>query len=180
MRFTDYILDKYGFDINDKSYKTQLLPKGTILTDYGKVEQFAYFVEDGILEVEITNQVDAYTLDFIFPSEIVTSYVSYLEKAPSDICIKCLTECKITVLPLDPIYQEEDAGMKEILIGEISRYFLKRVNREKEFFLYSAKERYKNILENKPQLIQNIPLYKLASYLKITPESLSRIRKEIS
>lgn len=48
------------------------------------------------------------------------------------------------------------------------------------FLLESAEERYLNLIKNRPKVIQNIPQYMIASYLGITPEGLSRIRKRLA
>jgi len=182
MNFNTYTQNTYGFDLKSqiKELYTKNHKKGSILTDFDDQETEAFYVEEGIIEVGISGSEKMFILDFIFPSEICSSYVSYLKKTPSDVSITCLTDCKIVHLPLDALYDSTNENAKEFLFKEVNRYFIKRVDREKEFFLRTAKERYVNLFKYNKQLIEKIPLYKLASYLKITPESLSRIRKMIS
>jgi hypothetical protein len=58
--------------------------------------------------------------------------------------------------------------------------FMERVKREKDFLSKSAEERYLELIERRPEVIQLIPGGRIAKYLGIHPESLSRIRKAIS
>ena len=53
------------------------------------------------------------------------------------------------------------------------------MQREAQFLLQSPEEIYRTLLEKDPKLIQNIPLKYIASYIGITPQALSRIRKRI-
>lgn len=59
-------------------------------------------------------------------------------------------------------------------------YYILKTNREKDFLTKSATERYNELVNIRPELIQYIPVHQIAKYLGIEPESLSRIRKAIS
>jgi hypothetical protein len=60
------------------------------------------------------------------------------------------------------------------------QYYIRKTNREKDFLTKTATERYEELITNRPELIHDIPVNMIAKYLGIKPESLSRIRKEIS
>ncbi len=59
-------------------------------------------------------------------------------------------------------------------------YYINKTKREKDFLTKSATERYLELVNTRPELVQQIPVHFIAKYLGIKPESLSRIRKEIS
>ena len=60
------------------------------------------------------------------------------------------------------------------------QYYIHKTNRENEFLTLSAVERYKNLVDKRPELVRQIPVQLIAKYLGIEPESLSRIRKSLS
>lgn len=182
INFKNYIDQKYGSELSSlipQFTETIKYRKGQIITNYGEIEQFSYFIEEGIVEVEITDNTNYYLLDILFKTEMCSSYASFINNEPSDVCIKCASDCKLTKIPLFLLRESDNTLAKQVLFDEFVRYTLKRIQREKDFFLFNAKERYLKIIENNKNLIKEIPLYKLASYLKVTPERLSRIRKEI-
>ncbi|MCT4638625.1 MAG: Crp/Fnr family transcriptional regulator [Bacteroidales bacterium] len=183
MNFAEYIKESYNIDIDLFRFETRHYSQGTFITNYGDIEQYFYFIEEGIVEVEILGKKDPYIFDFLFRTEICTSYSSLITQTPSDVAIICLTDCLITKIPFR-IFKEkglsDSADIQRFLLTETNRWYLKRVQKEKDFLLLTAKERYQKILENNGELVKTVPLFKLASYLKITPESLSRIRKEVN
>ena len=183
IKLKDFILNKYDeetFSLISEVAETIVCPKGKVITNYGDIEQFCYFIEEGIVEVEITNNKNFYLLDILFETEIFSSYISYLKKTPSDVCLRASSDCILIKVPLTFFQESENILIKQFFLEEIIRYTVKRVEREKDFFLLNAKERYLKIVKNNKKMISEIPLYKLASYLKVSPERLSRIRKEIS
>ncbi len=85
----------------------------------------------------------------------------------------------ITHADLQVIYRDTDCGQ---IIGRktAESLFLLKVKREQSLLNESAEERYLKLFTEQPQLIKEIPLKFLASYIGITPQALSRIRRRIS
>lgn len=183
MTFEEYLTTEYNkktLELFLGKFKTQTYPKETILTNYGEVEKYCYFIEQGIVEAEISAQKNNYLLDILFEGEICTSFISFHQGLPSDILLKCTTDTVLTKIPLAFIKASDHPLIVNFLLEESMRYTLKRTQREKDFFILSTKELYVKILKTNKDLLTSIPLYKLAKYLKVSPERLSRIRKEIS
>nr|BFF40102.1 Crp/Fnr family transcriptional regulator [Tenacibaculum mesophilum] len=183
MTFKEYLLEKYNKKTQELflgNFKTKKYSKEHILTNYDQVEKYCYFIEKGVLEAEISNNKNEFLIDILFEEEIGTSFISFYNDLPSDILLRCATDTILTKIPLNFIKSNKNPLVVNFLLNESMRYTMKRIQREKDFFILSTKERYLKILQNNPELVNKIPLYKLAKYLKITPERLSRIRKEIT
>ncbi len=157
------------------------LNKGTVLTNYGQIEKNGYFLKKGIILCEIERN-DAKTLiDIVFPGNFFCAYNSFLLDEPSDIRVFAFTACEIEFLEKEEL---KSAYHHSLLANKLGRYLkehllLKKVQREKDFLTKTAEEVYTEILRENPGIIQNLPVNKIAQYLGIHSESLSRIRKKL-
>ncbi|WP_185145696.1 Crp/Fnr family transcriptional regulator [Chryseobacterium sp. G0186] len=141
----------------------------------------AYLVEDGLVRkyyINSTADVDTEVCaEFYFPGDIFT-----VEGKGSDAMYESINKGLAWEIPLDEV--------KEMFIINpqcrfVQNYYLSRklnaaMKREMLLLKNTPQDLYEYLLENKPHYIQNIPLKYLASYIGITPISLSRIRKRIN
>lgn len=156
--------------------------KKTQLLEIGKVENYLSFVEKGIVRYYIPAVENDRTFAFSFDNEFVSAYDSFLRQAPSTYHMETLAETvlwRLTYADLQDIYTNTIVG------NTIGRYaseelFLKKSKRELSLLNETAEERYLKLFTEQPHLIQKIPQKYLATYLGITPQALSRIRKRIS
>lgn len=158
------------------------LKKNHVLTSIGQTEARAYFIQQGIVEISMNNDGNEKILEFFFPGQFTCAYTSFLTQRPSDVRLTCLTDC---VLEMFERRHLMEAYTTSLLANQIGRYateqiFLMRTKREKEFLTISAEERYLNLMKERPDILSIIPVNKIAKYLGVHPESLSRIRKHIS
>ena len=156
--------------------------KEKVITDYGQVEKKLYLLHEGVVQISTLKGDEERILEFAFPNEFFGAYTSFLQQQPSDVQVTALSVCSATVINRDDLLR---ASQVSLLANHISLYiaqqmFLSRARREKDFLTLSAEERYKILLAKEPAIIQNIPGIKIARYLGIQPESLSRIRKSIT
>lgn len=156
--------------------------KGDIITRYDEVEKAVYFLNSGILEMTIKSYMTEKVIDFFFSGDMFTSLTSFLTQCPSDVQIKALTGCEtemITRHDLDKAYAKSPEANK---LGRIlTEYaYIKKAQREKDFLSKTAEERYAAMFTTHAQYLSQIPVNKIAKYLGIHPESLSRIRKKIN
>lgn len=158
------------------------IPKGTILTDYGKVERNTYFINSGIVQITLLRDIEEKIIDFFFPESFVCSYTSFILQIPSDVRVSALTDCEVEMISRDDIHMAYNESFFANKMGRIltEQIFIIKSKREKDFLTKSAEERYEELVNRRPDIIQLIPGYKIAQYLGIKPESLSRIRKDIS
>ncbi len=177
----------------DKSFKPEeelpfpaeikMIPKHTIITPYNKTEHYAYFLMNGIVKISMLREDgQERVLEFFFPGSFFSAYTSFLTQQPSNVEIEALTDCEAEVIKYKDM---QDAYKTSLLANKLGRmvaehYYIRKTNREKDFLTKSASERYKDLMDSRPELVQQIPVQLIAKYLGIEPESLSRIRKLIS
>ena len=119
---------------------------------------------------------------FSFGNEFTSGYDSFLSQKPSEYQIETLTPSvlwRISHNSLQEVYRLSGAGN---IIGRLmaENLFIKKSARELSLLKDTAEQRYLNLFRERPNLIREIPLKYIASYIGITPQALSRIRKRIT
>jgi CRP-like cAMP-binding protein len=118
------------------------------------------------------------TKDFNFEHFICGSYASFSLQQPSRFNIIAMEDLEVYLLGREDLYRLFDQYPNIQKLGrlQIERMFIRKELREASFLLDDAEQRYNNLLQNEPQMIQRVPLKYLASYLGLTAETLSRVR----
>ena len=122
------------------------------------------------------------TFDFAFPGSFFCAFTSFLTGEPVKYSIQALSDCSIYFInkqALEALYQKD---LKGVWMGKwaAEQQFIKKSAREFSLLTQTAEERYQALLQSQPVMLQHIPLKYLASYIGITPQALSRIRKRIA
>jgi CRP-like cAMP-binding protein len=157
------------------------VPKRQLLLKAGQIENYLSFVEKGIIRLYIPKDDRDLTFAFGFHNGFVSAYDSFITRQPSVYNVETLT--KTTLWRLQ--YKDLQAIYSETAIGNnIGRQasedlFLKKSKRELSLLNDTAEQRYLKLFSEQPKLIQQIPMKYIASYIGITPQALSRIRKRI-
>lgn len=158
------------------------LPKRSVLIEKGKVETQLTFIEKGIIRQFFPNEEADLTFGFSFDHSFFSAYESFLTKQPSLYSAETLVDSviwKISKSDLELVYKHTRVG-NQIGRKMAEQLFLTKSAREQSLLNQSAEERYLNLFHQRPELIKHIPLKYIASYLGVTPQALSRIRKRIS
>ncbi len=160
----------------------QKFKKGTILLRQGEISAKCYFVLTGcIRQYSCLEDGREITYNFFTEEQAVVMISSYKQKKPSDYFLSCAETSSLLVGELD---SEEGMYNKFPKLKEVTRIILESNLGEAQdeharFISSTPEERYRMILKNRPGLINRVPQHQLASYLGITPESLSRIKKRL-
>ncbi len=162
-------------------FEVKNLKKGDHFIHNGDVCSKIAFINKGamfcVYNKEGIDKID----EFSFENDFITDYLSVLIHAPSDKDIICLEDCDILVVNTqileklyieDPVFERIGRLMAE---GLFINWHLKA----KSLFMDDAETRYKKLITMRPDLPQRVPQYLVASYLNVSPETLSRIRKKI-
>ena len=157
-------------------------PKKSILLKVGQKENYLSFIEKGIVRFSIPKEFDDLTFGFAFANNFVSAYDFFLTREPSNYQLETITDTiiwRLTFDDLQDIYRETKIGNT---IGRLASedLFLKKSKRELSLLTQTAEQRYLSLFTEQPHLLQLIPLKYIASYIGVTPQALSRIRKRIS
>jgi CRP-like cAMP-binding protein len=154
--------------------------KGTTLLEEGQNSKNGYFVLVGCIRTYYIIDGEEKTTAFYTEMEGLTPHC-VINKAPSQYYIACLEDSILTVANPDMEVEIFKKFPKfETLCRILSEELLakQQINFD-EFKTSSPEQRYMNLLQKRPDLIQRVPQHQLASYLGIKPQSLSRLRARI-
>ena len=156
-------------------------PKGTVLLRVGDPVGASYFILKGCIRSYVLKDGDDKTIDFFIEEEPVLP-IGYGKDVPSSHFLECLED---TVAVVGTEDQEEKMlseypQLKTVCLAMSEVMAEKMQESLARYRTSTPEERYRDLIEKRPDLIQRIPQYQIASYLGVKPESLSRIRKRLS
>ncbi len=154
--------------------------KGTVLLKEGQTSKESYFVLKGCIRTYYVLDGEEKTTGFYTEMDVFTPQC-VVTKGPSEYYVSCLEDTILTVSDAD---MELEVNRKfprfETLCKLMAESLLARQQLDFDKFRTSSPEqRYLNLMEARPDLIQRVPQHQLASYLGIQPQSLSRLRARI-
>lgn len=165
-----------------KYFEPVVFPKNQIIEQEGKVPKYLYFVVSGFMRLFYTNNLgDEVTTHINCPQGFLTSYTHFVNQVKSNENVECITECKllrITKMDLDFLVQNSLA-FKDFSLWVFQQSIEYNENRSKDLAALPAAQRYKKLMDQYPEMVRNVPLQYIASFLGMNPKSLSRIRKQI-
>lgn len=144
----------------------------------GRVCEHTYFVVDGLLRVYYQQDEKDITTDFAVPGEWMTAVFSFLRAVPDHFHVQALAPTEVIVLSMADLQQcfIDFPVMERYGRMLMSQYYVQQSERMMALQVLPARERYHWFATSYPQLLQQVPLGMIASYLGITQETLSRIR----
>lgn len=179
------LLNKAGkFSEKDSLLLTQelqfkKLKKGEILLEKENVCSSLCFVVSGsFYQYKIDSEFNKNIIDLNIPNDWVINHKSFTSRKPSEYSIQAFEDSTFYEISIDAIHKLIAKSQSFLQMGKILEESTSRI----DFFdnNNTPDEKYVYILKNKPNLLQYFPQTIIASYLKITPETLSRIRKRLS
>lgn len=165
-----------------KYFEPVLFSKNQIIEHEGKVPKYLYFVVSGFMRLFYYNNLgDEVTTHINCPPGFLTSYTNFINQTKSIDNVECITECellRIAKIDLDFLIQNSLA-FKDFSIWVFQQSITYNENRSKDLAALTAEQRYKKLIDNYPEIVHNVPLQYIASFLGMNPKSLSRIRKQL-
>lgn len=162
-------------------FKTKAFNKGDKLLKIGQVCRESYHIETGILRKFYFNKDKEITSEFYFEQDVALSLESYTNQTESIESIEALTDTVVLATDfyhfqkLKSIYPE----LLELDILFSEHYRLRLEEKMMDLQVLNASQRYEKLLAKSPEIIQQIKLTHVASYLNVSLETLSRIRARV-
>lgn len=138
------------------------------------------FIIKGILRTYfIADSGNEYTTDFCSVSNVTANYEIINSQFSEDYYTQALTETILLEIDYANFEQlcKKDTVWEEFKVKQVEYYYNLKIKREKELLSLSAEEKYEKFVDKYKSILDKIPQYAIASYLGITPETLSRIKK---
>lgn len=163
-------------NIDEFSYK-----KNDIILRDGKVCNYLYFVRSGMISSYYLMDGKEICNWLAIENDIATSYYSFISQKPSYEAIECIEDATIQAISYGKIQQMYTLFPETERAGRLilEEYYSRLEERLLSIQFKSAKERYNLLSENRPEIIKRAPLGRIASYLGMTQETLSRVRGNI-
>jgi len=156
--------------------------KNEIILRAGEVENFMYFLVEGVSRIFQYNNYIEYTLRFNFPIVPFNSYASFISRTPSLVNVEALTDIKVLRVSYNNMQNlyEESKMAERMGRRMIELLYVQREIKELQMHSKTAEDYYRELIKSNEELTEQIPQKHIASYLGITPESLSRIKRNLN
>ena len=189
-----YFMQKYislnstDWDIIKSKLKIEYLKKGEIIHSIGDVSSKIMFVNSGLARTYILDENGkdtTWAIHFNDKNSYMTNlfigdYESFINQTQSKFAIDALENCEVVVLD----YEDLEFLYDNTKVGD---RFGRLINQEAYTYLHNsiiirqtktARERFENFISETPYLLEKVPQYHIATFLGITPQHLSRLKKE--
>lgn len=168
---------------NIKASKTKKIAKGDLLLSQGQIAHFAFAVKKGCLKSYVIDDAGKeHILQFAPEGWLIGDMDSATNKKPSVIFIDAIEDSEVSFIStaaFDDLQNLEHALLSEMSL-KLRNNLIATNKRIISLLSATAKNRYVEFTEIYPTLVQRLPLKLIASYIGITPEYLSELRRKIS
>jgi len=165
--------ESFAQQMTKRSYK-----KNEIIKEAGKTEHNIDIIVEGSVGVFLWMDNNTRCVDLFFEEYFSCDYMSFIENQPSELFTQALEPTELYSISrqdIEELYYDNVLGLKVVQAASQS-LFLHKQRQQIALLTQTAEERYKSMLEETPEIIHRTASKHIASYLGVTPESLSRIR----
>lgn len=165
-----------------KVFVYETFKKGEFLTEKGKINDKLAFVAKGYCRVYVIDlEGNEVTIHITGNVDFIGAISSFLMRTPSEEYVQAVTDTEVLTLTYNALQNLYNTSKSWEHIGRriMERLFLSKQLRVISFITQTAEERYLYLLKKNPDLILNVPGQYVASFLGVTPETLSRIRARV-
>lgn len=158
------------------------IPKDTILEKAGTVHKYHNFIVSGYMRNFYLNDKDEeVTIDLNNEPRFFTSYFDFVNQTVSNHNLHCITDCELLRITIDDAMATAQTSItqKDFTIKLFEKIQEENRQRMDDLATLTGEQRYLKLIRDQPNILKNIPLKYISSYLGIKPESLSRIRREL-
>lgn len=175
---THYNISNPAIEALHHSFTKVELAKNEFLIKEGQICKHLYFLEKGCLRGFYNIDGKDVTQWFGFENDFATSFRSFIAQVPTAEYIHAVEDCMLWSITKDELNNlfENFNEIEKIVRLIYEQYYIRLEERYANAHFKTATERYENLLQNEPHILQRIPLGYIASYLGISQETLSRIR----
>jgi CRP-like cAMP-binding protein len=168
-------------ELKDLYEKSTTIQRNEYLKVGGSIDTNVYFVESGSLRIFVLDDFQEQIIRFGYENDLIVSLDSFLTEKPSDFYIQAIKKTVLKVIP-------KEKAIKRINLNETNKLawnkiledlIMQHIEREKDILTSSPKVRFERVLKRSPKLFQEIPNKHIANYLRMSPETLSRLKKSL-
>jgi CRP-like cAMP-binding protein len=156
-----------------------ILERNQYLKVQGSTDTNIYHVLDGSLRAYVVDEEEEHTIRFAYRNNFFAALDSFITESPSELYIQAVKRTVVKRISKAAYMKfmsdsEETQQLWQLLLEMV---VVQQLERERDLLTSSPLTRYQRVLKRSPQLFQEIPSKYIASYLRMTPETLSRMKK---
>ena len=173
-------LEEGAWEVFEKRLSVRQLKKKELFLREGQICRQLGFITKGYVRLYYLLNGEEITKDFNFENFFCGSYASFSLQQPSRFNVIAMEDVELYVFGREDLFglYDEFASLQKFGRIMMEIMFIRKEQREASFLLDSAEQRYNELVEQNDQILQRVPLKYLASYLGMTAETLSRIRRK--
>lgn len=165
-------------EIVDLSTKTCTIERHEFIKVQGSIDTNIYFIEKGSVSIFVHDKMEKQIIRLGYKNNLIVALDSFLTGENSELCIQALKKTVVRVITKSQLNQFLNIeGNSRIWQKIMEDLLVQQLERELDILTTAPKERYERVLRRSPQLFQEIPNRHIANYLRMTPETLSRLKK---
>lgn len=145
----------------------------------GSTDTSIYCIENGSVRIYMMDENEERIIRFGYTGNIIVSLDSFLSGKPSDLYIQAIKKTTVRIASKQDFYafvQSDEEHMK-FWMNVLEDLVLQQLEREKDLLINAPGERFERVLKRSPKLFQEVPNKYIANYLRMSPETLSRLKK---
>lgn len=175
-------LTEQEFKLLAEAHKLEVYKRGELLLRPGEVCSWIGVISQGVVRQFVVSEGKEHVGQIFMAGQAFSDYSSYYLKRESRLYIDAIKETHIFKIERSDIDRliKVIPNYLQLKFDYLSRTFISNFDRTISLLLDSAETRYLKLMKERPDVLQQVPLYMVASYLGITPEALSRVRHKIA
>lgn len=155
------------------------LKRNAYLKAAGSTNTNVYFIEEGALRIFVIDDFEEHTIRFGYRNNLIAALDSYITEAPSEMYIQALKASRVRRVSKEKYtrFIQSENKWQDCWRVLLEQLVYQQMERERDLLTSSPMLRYQRVLDRSPQLFQEIPHKYIASYLRMSAETLSRLQK---
>jgi CRP-like cAMP-binding protein len=175
------MLNEAEIEVMSQMVYLKTFKKGSFLLKEGQIASHIYYNLKGCVREYYLKDAEEKTINFYTEGDTIAHTSSYILRVPAKHYLECVEDTTVTVISYenDRAFNERFPRFNTICNGKTEEQLGRLQEIVAEYMVSTPEERYLKLVETRPDLLNRVPQYQLASYVGVTPESLSRIRNRI-
>jgi CRP-like cAMP-binding protein len=164
---------------NGIAIQQQVYARNAYLCHAGTMATDIYYIEEGSVQVYVTEQDEEQIIRFVYAGNIIVALDAFLTGQPTSFYMQAIKKTKVHIIRKEAFMQwvYSDIAFTQLWARLMEDLVVQQMEREIDLLTTAPKTRYERVLSRSPQLFQQIPNKYIASYLRMSPETLSRLKK---
>jgi CRP/FNR family transcriptional regulator, anaerobic regulatory protein len=176
------LLSKSDKEVCTEYFEPVRVSKNTFLEEENKVPKYLYFISSGFMRLfYYDEQGDEITTLIASPDRFITPFLDFIHEKKTNLNLESITDVEGLRIERSKIAEliDKNQNFKQFSLVIFEQAMATLQIKANDLATLTADLRYKKLIEHQPEIVQNVPVQYIASYLGIKPQSLSRIRKQI-